>query len=738
MEGLHRRPELRQSLAAHDPDLVLEHQRLMKDARSPWDRLARVDQFPRYSVGRVPDVVLVMPLVGIASDDPHPVTKHDVSCRVPALPVLGRVESVVDESVGLHERPFGALPRIPDLVVAHTGKVVTVARVPTSQKPHFSMEGQRPRTVAGRERSLIRHLHPAVTLRLVALKTGTQRAHHNRHKSQDQASMTPSLISRLHGVDPPESNCGDRASRLSYCMVSSERLQRGPGRAACLTSSVAMNLMSKITWPGFAVTASLLLGLLPPAWSAEPGSIAIGTRRELFVDDFLIAHRSGVELRLQQPTRREIVLLHDSPWEGSGCGYHTVFRDGDRFRMYYIAADLTSADGTRLASRPVYACYAESQDGIRWTKPDLGLVEFQGSRKNNIVWTGPGADNFTVFKDPNPACRAGEIYKAVAAGPGGLRAYKSADGLHWSPLSDKPMITKGAFDTQNIAFWDPIRHHYWCYIRNFHNGVRDIRVATSSDFLSWNEPELLHFDDSPDEALYTNQVLPYYRAPHLFVGFPTRYTERTWSPSFLSLPDLEHRQRRMKFHPRFGTAITDGLFMTSRDGRTFHRWGEAFLRPGVERKHNWLYGDCYQNWGLIETASADPFAPSELSIYTTENNWKGPTQLRRYTLRVDGFVALNAPLKGGEVETKPLVFEGKALTLNFSTSAAGSIRVELQDPSGKPCAGRSLAECDEIFGDSLERVVTWKGASDLGPLTGRPVRLRIRISDADLFSLRFR
>ena len=121
---------------------------------------------------------------------------------------------------------------------------------------------------------------------------------------------------------------------------------------------------------------------------------------------------------------------------------------------------------------------------------------------------------------------AADRWKAVAASPGGLWAYKSADGLHWSPLADQPVITKGAFDTQNNAFWDPLRHHYWCYIRGFHNGIRDIRVATSPDFRTWTEPVLLQFPDAPDEALYTNQILPYERAPHLFLGFPTRYVER--------------------------------------------------------------------------------------------------------------------------------------------------------------------------------------------------------------------
>ena len=405
------------------------------------------------------------------------------------------------------------------------------------------------------------------------------------------------------------------------------------------------NLIARLL--GIAAIVSLFA--TPPSRPDEPSPLAIGSRRELFVDDFLIASRHGVELRLQKPVPREIVMVHDAPWEGSGCGYHTVFRDGDMFRMYYIAADLTNADGTKLASRPIFACYAESQDGIRWTKPELGLFEFDGSKKNNIVWTGPRRRQLHAFKDPNPACRPGETYKAVAAGPGGLLAFKSADGIHWSPLGDKPIITKGAFDTQNIAFWDPVRKHYWCYIRDFHNGVRDIRVATSADFRTWTEPELLRYVDSPDEPLYTNQVLPYPRAPHLFVGFPTRYVERAWSPSFLALPDPEHRRKRMKFHPRFGTAVTDGLFMTSRDGRTFHRWDEAFLRPGIERKHNWLYGDGYQNWGLIETAADDPLAPPELSIYVIEDNWKGPTRLRRYTLRIDGFVALNAPGRGREL-----------------------------------------------------------------------------------------
>lgn len=475
-----------------------------------------------------------------------------------------------------------------------------------------------------------------------------------------------------------------------------------------------------------------------PTSAAGPDATTLGSRRELFVDDSLIARRDGVESRLHGPTPREVVMIHNQPWEGSGTGYHTIFRDGPVLRMYYIAADLTSDDGKRLASRPLFACYAESRDGVHWVKPELGLFAFNGSTRNNIVWSGPNLDNFTPFKDPNPACRPGERYKSVAAGPGGLLALKSDDGLHWTPLLDRPIITKGAFDTQNNAFWDPIRHHYWCYVRDFHKGVRDIRVSTSDDFRTWTVPEPLAFGDAPDEALYTNQVRPYDRAPHIMLGFPSRYVERSWSPTFESLPDPVHRKNRMKFHPRFGTAVTDCLFMTSRDGRNFRRWDEAFLRPGPERDDNWVYGDCYPALGLIELPAADPGSAPELSLYVPEDHWKHAVRLRRHTLRLDGFVSLHARRGGGEVVTKPVIFSGDRLSLNLATAAAGSVRVELQGPGGETLPGHALADCDELFGDNPDRLVTWKGRHDVSRLAGQPVRLRFVLADADVYSWKFR
>jgi hypothetical protein len=172
---------------------------------------------------------------------------------------------------------------------------------------------------------------------------------------------------------------------------------------------------------------------------------------------------------------------------------------------------------------------------------------------------------------------------------------------------------------------------------------------------------------------------------------------------------------------------------------TFKRWNEACLRPGPEREGTWHYGHQYLAWGPVETKGSFSGGPNELSLYATESYWTGKSSLlRRYSLRLDGFVSVAAPLSGGELVTKPILFSGKELTLNFASSAAGDVRVEIQDEGGKPFPGFALEDCGPHFGDAIERVVTWKGGSDLSSLAGKAVRLRFALRDVDLFSYRFR
>jgi len=510
-----------------------------------------------------------------------------------------------------------------------------------------------------------------------------------------------------------------------------------------------------------AATAAVVFAL--PAGGragAADEAIDVGSRRELFVGGFLVDRLGGgAKLQLHHPVPREIVLVHDAPWEGSGSGYHSVFQDGNLYRMYYKAWHLDVSKGkVNTGSHPLFCCYAESDDGIRWRKPELGLHEFNGSTANNITIASGTMGAITVdaghpavFKDENPDAPADARYKAIVRSPKphGLHALKSPDGLHWSPMADAPVITSGAFDSQNLAFWDPVRKEYRAYWRIFTAGVTDvknwkpggvraIRTATSPDFLHWSEPVDVAYVDSPSEHLYTNQIKHYYRAPHIFIGFPTRYIERGWSPSMRALPEPEHRQWRAEASLRYGTALTEGLLMASRDGVLFHRWNDAFLRPGIEREGTWHYGHQYIGWHVVETKSDVQGAPNELSLYASENYWTGnSSELRRYTLRLDGFVSASAAMSGGELVTKPLVFQGKQLQLNFSTSAAGTVRVELQDAGGQPIPGFAEADCDEVFGDAIQRTVTWKGAPDVSSLAGKPLRLRFVLNDADVYAFQF-
>ncbi|MCX7426345.1 MAG: hypothetical protein NTW96_12075 [Planctomycetia bacterium] len=478
----------------------------------------------------------------------------------------------------------------------------------------------------------------------------------------------------------------------------------------------------------------VLLLAAPWALAAAPETgepIRIGSRRELLVDDYLIDRKDdAVALQMHHPTPREMALVLDAPWEGNSSGYFTVLRD-DRYRMYYRGHNFDLSKGTLADTHPEVTCYAESPDGIHWTKPELGLVEFGGSKKNNIIVTGPASHNFCPMLDANPNCKPDEKFKGLGGTGGGLFAYKSADGIHWSLLTEKPVVTEGAFDSQNLAFWDPNRGSYVEYHRAFRDG-RDIMTSTSADFLQWTAPKWLAYTPGRITELYTNQVSPYYRAPHVYLGLPTRYVAgRGW---YSPLNEYVSKADR-----RCGTDYTDTGFMTSRDSETFHVWPEALVRPGPV-EDLWTYGFGYTAWGMVETKSDRDGAPNDLSLYVTDvGHWRGKgNSIRRYTLRLDGFVSATAPLAGGSFVTKPIVFDGKELRINFETSVAGSIQIAIQDADGKPIPGFTLADCPSLFGNSVDYPVRFNGKADLASLAGKPVRLQFVLKDADLYAFQFK
>ncbi|HVX64511.1 MAG TPA: hypothetical protein VHC19_28060 [Pirellulales bacterium] len=449
------------------------------------------------------------------------------------------------------------------------------------------------------------------------------------------------------------------------------------------------------------------MGLLPRAAAAADAAgeaLELGSRRELFVDDYLIERLHGAALKMHRPEPKEVVIVCDAPWEGNISAYYTLFADGGRFRMYYRGAHFD--EQAKRSTHPEFACYAESRDGIHWEKPKLGLFEFKGSKDNNIVWAGEGTHNFTPFKDENPDCAPEARYKALAGGSKGLKAYQSADGIHWSLMQEKPVITKGAFDSQNLAFWHPLQQRYLDFHRSFHEGVRAITTCSSTDFLNWTEPVQLKYGDAPPEHLYTNAIQPYFRVPHLFLGFPTRFQPK-------------HEQ-------------VEPILMTSRDGLNFHRWPEPLI-PITAPKDRDGNRSNYMTRGLLQL----PGDGRDLSVYATEAYYAGPgSRVRRFTFRTDGFVSVHANAEGGELVTKPFTFAGRQLKLNYVTAGGGKLLVELQDGSGKPLTGYALADCTPLLGDGLDAPVKWKG-DDLSSLAGQVVRLRFAMNDVDLYAMQF-
>jgi len=171
--------------------------------------------------------------------------------------------------------------------------------------------------------------------------------------------------------------------------------------------------------------------------------------------------------------------------------------------------------------------------------------------------------------------------------------------------------------------------------------------------------------------------------------------------------------------------------MSSRGGDRYERtFMEGWIVPGPGLG-NWVSRANYPACGIVPTGS------TEMSLYVQRHNAQQSVHVTRYTLRIDGFVSVHAPYAGGEMITKPLRFTGKQLELNYATSAAGSVRVEIQDAAGKPIPGFALADCPEIIGDQIDRIVAWKQGSDLSKLTGQPIRLRFVMKEADLYAVRF-
>jgi hypothetical protein len=454
----------------------------------------------------------------------------------------------------------------------------------------------------------------------------------------------------------------------------------------------------------------------------------------------------GIEI-VAQPAQAREPLEPERPWETNGLRFHCVIQDGAVYKAWG-------------SCEPGGSCYFESKDGIRWSRPNLGVREFAGSKENNLLASGPAG---AVFIDPGAP--AAERYKSVGTtsltweqfevfrkkhpdrwenraieahgeeiGIMAICGAVSADGINWTPLPEPFTVEKS--DGQQVGYFDAGLREYVVFVRNWWAGPRSERWAwdgretwqgekhgsgrrsigrmTSRDFrnfeLSRNVIVPMPDQVAPTEVFYLSTYTTIPNAPDHHLILPTIWDTRSDTTSI-------------------------GLW-SSADGLL---WGKV---PGPRLCETTAFGDrdggCIFGWpGLIERADGSFALP-----YEGDNlPHKYP---RAFLKRRGGFlvwpkgriVAVEAK-ELGEFTTVGIMPPGKTLRINALTQRAGGIRVEIATLLDEPIPGRTFADCKPVQGNQFGIPVTWNGLQDMGCGTNQPIIIRFKMDRAKLFGIQF-
>jgi hypothetical protein len=494
----------------------------------------------------------------------------------------------------------------------------------------------------------------------------------------------------------------------------------------------------------------------------------VGTSKYLMFDDALTQEKKGFVLTMNLPARSDKpAILPDQSWEKGGIhgdSFTTVMEDEGVYKLWY-GVDRPGAAGERknylsdaqiktldkkaqldyLCQDLYMLCYAVSKDGIHWEKPHLGIHEYEGSKKNNIVLISGGGN--TVFKDPTagPASRYKMIFAGGPrmihhnrgtppyAGYMGIYGAASADGIHWKkPRSVMQWYT----DCTAVCYWDECIRKYVAFVRynetmtrrgdeTFRvkgNFYRAVGRAESDDFWNFPQPakilepaaaDLAGHADAPGidrMEIYNTSAVKYPFAADSYFMFPGYY--------------------------RPHSEMTDIGLATSRDGVNYTRWPDPYLGVGQEGAFDSK---------MVHMATGMIVRDSTIAMYYIGSDYLHDVSsippdtggVGKADIRLDGFVSQDAGRSGGNLVTIPLKFSGSRLELNMDAAAGGHLKVELLGKSCKPIVGYARQDADRLRGNDLRKTVTWNGASDLAALKGQTVRLNFIGKGVKLYAFQF-
>jgi len=456
---------------------------------------------------------------------------------------------------------------------------------------------------------------------------------------------------------------------------------------------------------------------------------SIAANKVLLVDHEFIAKSENVQLKLHPPRKTgERLIESDQPWESATVNWFSVLRDGNKYRMWYECYDVEgwpTADDTSF-------CYAESSDGIHWTKPKLGMVSYQGNKNNNILFRQIGEGNHRsrvhgsgVFLDPSAPpesrykCVSQGLFQGIAERPYFVAGMTSPDGIRWT-RNPQPICPVFA-DSQYSGFWDTEQRRYVIFGRTFARGGRAIGRSSSDRFDAF--PPFTHVlatdeHDPPESDLYNPACQQYPDVPGLYLMFSSLF---------------RHREDTLDIR----IAVSrDGVKWTRPDrDATFIQLGEPGHFDG---------GSLYMgNGGCLRTGDGLSFYFSGSALKHNETELPNLADSRnrrvisRAVARVDRLVSVSASVAGGKFDTPRIRFTGDKLVVNAAVRRGGSLRVGLLDAEGQPIPGRGVTECRSLADDNESWTVSWADRNSVSDLSGQSIRLRIEMRDADLFGFQF-
>ena len=486
----------------------------------------------------------------------------------------------------------------------------------------------------------------------------------------------------------------------------------------------------------------------------EVAPLEVGSERQLFIDERFIAESKGVELVLEKPDlQRERLFTADRPWEAGRAGtWSSLVHEGERFHFWYDAYGWDAQAHRHRTDSHCY-CYAVSDDGLTFTKPELNLFEVGGIKENNVVMRA--VEGGPVFLDPfapeerrfraltrwHPI-RGSGWSELQGATPNQVWVFSSPDGIRWRRGS-RPLLERWLGATQSVV-WDD-RHEKWVLYLRAHRhraegGSRrcHARLELDRDALDGEVileggadsageqvpltdelPIVLDVDDEdpPGAQMYVSNVIKYDRAADVYLAFiPMWYDARGGAPA----------SDRLEVQLAF-----------SRDGIQWRRpWREPVIAPGITGSVSAGQVFPVQN-PVIVGAEIWLYYHGLPDLHMSPTVQRGADQLARAIWTVDRFVAVTLDHPGGgELVTPPLYLAGSRLTVNVNTGAAGNLQVGVETADGTALPGHGIDDAVPVRGNDVAAPVRWRSGDEIRGLAKAPVCLRFRLARGRLYGFR--